>query len=174
MKIPAKAEIEAALERIRAQAIAMDDSKDIGNAIEDLFSELEKLELVTLRCEICIFEESHYSELWASIPAEESKVSKICAKLDMTIHPMLQGILNAWKEKSPFFLYTLSGDVRLNYYKAVATSTNYGISVQNKEGDAFIAEKEFCGAFFFKEGCLLTFTSEAFSNSKKPDRGRCR
>ncbi len=167
MKIFAKAQIEAALERVRARALAMKNSEDAGNATGVLFSELEKLGIATPCCGIYIFDESDNGELWTAISTKESKVGQVSGKLDMTIHPMLRGILNAWKEKNLFFLYELSGGDRLDYYKSLATSTDYTIPIQNKEGEALGADREFCSVFFFKEGCLFTFTSEAFSDEKK-------
>jgi signal transduction histidine kinase len=162
-----KAQIEAALERVRAQAIAMHDSEDIGNAFGLLCSELDNLGFANHNCGIYIFDESDNAELWTSPSTKESKVARVIGKLNMTVHPMLRGILNAWKEKELFFLYELSGGDRRDYYESLATSTGSAIPLQNKEGVPFSADREFCNAFFFAQGCLLTFTSEAFSDEKK-------
>ena len=53
----------------------MHHSKDVGNAIGVLFSELDKLGIVTLRCGIFIIDEPKTLEIWTATSTEEGKVA---------------------------------------------------------------------------------------------------
>ena len=155
-----EATIEASLERVRARAMAMHDSKDVGNAIGVLFSELDKLGIVTLRCGILIIEEANKTmEVLTATSTEEGKVGQLSGKFDMTIHPLLEGLFNAWKQQQAFYTYVLSGQDLLDYFKAISKDApEYVLPVQN-----ISIEKQSSSAFFFNEGALFIFTSDPLS-----------
>jgi len=152
--------IEASLERVRARAMAMHDSKDVGNAIGVLFSELDKLGIVTLRCGILIIEEANKTmEVLTATSTKEGKVGQLSGKFDMTIHPLLEGVFNAWKQQQSFYSYELSGHDLLDYFKAISKDApEYVLPVQN-----ISIEKQTSSTFFFNEGALFTFTSDPLS-----------
>jgi len=51
-----EANIEAALERVRYRAMAMQNSDDVGSAAAAIFDEISLLHIETMRCGICIFQ----------------------------------------------------------------------------------------------------------------------
>ena len=62
-----EAQIEAALERIRAQAMAMQSSQDLGTVAENVFTELERLGISTIRCGIGIInKDSRCVDMWTT------------------------------------------------------------------------------------------------------------
>src|SRR5258705_10847366 len=62
-----EAQIEAALERVRSKAMAMQKSEDLANAVAIVFEELDKLDIGTLRCGISIInKENHTTNIWST------------------------------------------------------------------------------------------------------------
>jgi signal transduction histidine kinase len=151
--------IEAALERVRARAMSMHDSSDVGNATGVMFSELDKLGIATLRCGILIIDESKTMELWTAGSTKEGTLVYSSGKLDLTApsHPLHEGGFNAWKEKKSFYIYELAGEDLLNYFQYITNAPGYTVRTEINK-----TEKQFCSIFFFKEGGLFTFTSEPF------------
>lgn len=149
-------QIEAALERVRAKAMAMQNSTDVGEAIGIVFSELEKLGIAPLRCGIFIIhEETETMEIWTAISTNEGKVGKVSGWLSVNIHPLLKMAFDAWKQKNPYTTYELAGDDLVNYIKAIAANTeHYKMPTQNIRMD-----KQTVCAFSFTEGALFTFTA---------------
>ena len=150
-------QIETALERVRSRAMAMQNSRDIGEAIGLLFTELEKLGIVTLRCGILIIErETKSLEVWTAVSTPEGKVGQAGGRFSMTIHPMLEGAFNAWQQKETMYTYELAGDELVNYFKILlAHNPHYTLS-----GQSLKVDRQVSSGFFFNEGALFTFTTE--------------
>ena len=98
-----EAQIEAALERVRAKAMAMHNSSDLSDATAIVFTELEKLGISTLRCGIVIIHENKQADLWTATATAEEKDVRVIGRLDMTIHPALEGVFEAWKKQQPCY-----------------------------------------------------------------------
>jgi serine phosphatase RsbU (regulator of sigma subunit)/ketosteroid isomerase-like protein len=147
-----EAQIEAALERVRAKAMAMHNSDDISDATAIVFSELEKLEIVTLRCGIVIIHETKHMDVWTATSTTEETDVRVIGRLDMTIHPLLEGVFKAWKEQQPFYSYELAGKDMQKYYKALELAPDYPIPEQGKR-----SVRQVCGTFNFPEGALFVF-----------------
>src|SRR6185437_8590567 len=80
-----EARIETSLERVRAAAMAMHDSNDVGNATALVFSELYKLGITTIRCGVCIVDGAKQQmEVWSASSSQEGEVNRGAGKLDMT------------------------------------------------------------------------------------------
>lgn len=149
--------IEAALERVRSRAMAMQNSHDISNAIGLLFTELEKLGIVTLRCGIFIIEEpTKMMDVWTAVSTSEGKVGKAGGRFSMIIHPMLEQAFKAWQQNDSFYTYELAGEELKEYFKILlAHNPGYSLPAQN-----LTVERQVSSGFFFKEGALFTFTTE--------------
>ena len=157
-----EAQIEAALERVRARAMAMQNSDDVSSATSVLFSELHKLGIETMRCGISIIDEAQTMEVWTATSTKEGQVMKIIGTLDMTIHPLLQGIYNSWKQKEESFSYHLAGKDMWEYYRSLSNAPDYSMPAQ----DPGMTE-HFCDVFFFDEGGLFTFELHRFPDETK-------
>ncbi|MBD0333342.1 MAG: tetratricopeptide repeat protein, partial [Chitinophagaceae bacterium] len=154
-------QVEAALARVRASAMAMRDSRDVSNAVSKLFGELNMLGTEILRCGIAIVEESQTTvELWTAILTTEGRIGQIRGKVDVAIHPLVQGIFDAWKKGEHFFTYELKGKELVTFYNAL--STGYTIPIQYTEAD-----RQIVSAFYFTEGCLFIYTPKPLSEEIK-------
>jgi len=157
-----EATIEAALERVRSRAMAMQTSEDVVSATSVLFSELDKLGIKTMRCGILLLDEAQTMEVWTSVFTKDQQVTKIIGRLDMTIHPLLQGIFRSWKQKDEIYSYKLVGDDIQRYYSALAKAYDpYSALAQHNMPD------HYCHVYYFEEGGLYTFSEDAHNDETK-------
>jgi len=157
-----EARIETSLERVRAAAMAMHDSNDVGNATALVFSELYKLGITTIRCGVCIVDGAKQQmEVWSASSSQEGEVNRGAGKLDMTTHPLWIQLWNAWKQKRSSFTYELAGKELADYYSAIKNAPGYqapeSYIANIMPGDTRNA-KQYCNCFLFNEGCVFVFT----------------
>ena len=154
-----EAQIEASLERVRSKTMAMHNSQDVGDTVASMFDELVKLGVETVRCGIGIMHEQDQMELWTAKKSENEKVELIIGRLDMTIHPLLQGMYNGWKNKDITFSYELKGDDLVDYFTKLINSPEYHITYDI----ASLPQRQFQKGFFFPEGALFAFSEVQLS-----------
>ena len=117
-----EAKIEASLERIRSQAMAMQHSNDLVKSTAILFEEFEKLELSVDRCGIGIFdEETRDCQLWTTVVTHEGETELATGITSLTVHPMLIETFEAWKSQRSL-QYILEGKELEDYYALVSKS----------------------------------------------------
>jgi signal transduction histidine kinase len=146
-------QIEVSLERVRASAMAMRSSDDVGSATGVLFNELDKLDISLLRCGLIIIDEKEKTmQVWRATTTKDGTVGQVTGTVSMTIHPMLQGAYDYWLRKESVLYYELTGDDLLNYYRAVSNhAPQFAQNVST-------TDKQISTSFFFNEGALFTFT----------------
>lgn len=148
------AQVEASMERVRAGALAMRNSADVGNATGILFTELEKLGMSPLRCGLYIIDEKDVTmQVWRATTTTDGTIGQVTGTVSMTIHPMLQAGFDAWQRKDATIMYTLEGEDLAAYYKALIEHAPQ--FVQN-----VATGKQISTSFFFDEGALFVFTRE--------------
>jgi signal transduction histidine kinase len=150
-----EAQIEASLERVRSKTMAMHNSQDVGNTVATMFDQLVHLGVKTNRCGILIFSHTNNTEVWTAKSNQNGEAALIIGHLDVTIHPMLQGVRNAWKNKETFFSYELAGENIKDYYSAINNYPDYPTRFNLDS----LPTKEIHSDFFFPEGAVFAFTS---------------
>jgi signal transduction histidine kinase len=151
-----ESKIEASLERVRSKTMAMHNSQDVGETVALMFEELVKLGVKTNRCGILIISNSMIAEVWTAKSNSNGKASLIIGKLDLTMHPLLQGFYQAWKNKESLFTYPMIGDDLISYYQAI-NNTKYYPTLFDLNA---LPSKEFHTDFYFAEGSIFSFTDE--------------
>jgi signal transduction histidine kinase len=154
-----EAQIEAALERVRAQTMAMHNSDDIGKCIVKMFAELTTLGVDEgTRFGIGILNhENENIQLWtASKDGEE--VNMHIGNLDMTWHPLLKSARKAWKEQLPLHTYVLEGEDLVNYYQMINNAPDYKFRVTIEK----LPAREFHYGFVFDHGFFYAFSHREF------------
>ncbi len=158
-----ESQIQLGLERVRAAAMAMHNSKDVGNATALVFSEFYKLGITTIRCGVCIIDgPEQRMEVWSANSSLDGIVNMGAGKLDMKAHPLWLYLLDAWEQKKSSFSYELKGKELTDYYKAIKNAANYHPPESDKPGE-FFEINQYCNCYLFNEGCLFTFTEAPFS-----------
>ena len=112
-----EAHIEAALERVRAQAMAMQHSEDLTKSTSVLLEELETLNLSVERCGIGIINpETLFAKIYSTTKTEKGENMILTGQVDLNAHPAWKDSVRAWKSQE-LSLYVLEGEELLDYYK---------------------------------------------------------
>jgi signal transduction histidine kinase/DNA-directed RNA polymerase subunit N (RpoN/RPB10) len=106
-----EAQIELGLERVRARAMAMQNSDELKELIATVFIELTKLDLVLTRCLIMIYDPVSNGSTWW-MANSEAPAEPIGLQVQYHEHPPFLAYLNAWKEKQLKWTYTLEGNIK--------------------------------------------------------------
>lgn len=156
-----EAQIEAALERVRAQTMAMHTSEHVGQTVATMFDELMKLGIEnTARCGIAIIGDNQEMELWRASYSTTGEVDMLIGRVDMAIHPLLKGVYAAWKNQQTAYSYELTGEDQEAYFRGLNNSADYAAAQFDL---AALPVKQTNNAFFFPEGCVYAFTIEPLS-----------
>jgi len=155
-----EAEIQLALERVRARTMAMHNSQDVSATAITLFDEVLKLGLDnSIRCGIGILEGTDLMETWSVNSLSNGEVDLRMGMLDMSIHPLLVKIKNSWKRGNANYTDQLSGKEVLGYYTALNNDKGYPFNADLN----LIPEKEFHNSFAFREGIIFAFSTNPMS-----------
>jgi signal transduction histidine kinase len=158
-----EAQIELSLERVRAKTMAMHNSHDVADSVLTLFDEITKLGIETMRCGIGIIQDTKQMELWNVKVNENGKADLVVGQMDMTMHPLLQGGFNGWKNKEKFFTYELKDGDLINYYTIINNHPHYPV----KYDLSALPQRMIHSEFYFPEGTLYSFSAEEFSAEAK-------
>ncbi len=159
-----EAQIELAIERVRARALAMHHSEELGQLVSLLFDELVKLDLVLARCIIWIINPKDSSaQVWIA-NTEDRKTSEPFHVQQLN-HPYYKAILKAWKKKTSKWIYLLKGVEKKSIDKLLLTQTE--LSHLPKAVKKGIAEKKqvmvagsFCNFGFIEASGPVHYTDE--------------
>jgi signal transduction histidine kinase len=156
-----EAQIQLALERVRAQTMAMHSSDDMGNCILKMFDELTALGVDEgTRFGIGILNhDNENNQLWTA-RKEGEEVKMHIGNLDMTLHPLLKSARKAWKEQVNLHKYVLEGDDLLKYYQVINNARDYKLRVLTEE----LPEREFHYGFIFSHGFFYAFSPTEFQH----------
>ncbi|MDO8967742.1 ATP-binding protein [Algoriphagus sp.] len=152
-------EIELALERVRAQTMAMHNSEDVGNCVVKMFAELTALGVDEgTRFGIGILNhDNENNQLWTARKDGE-EVNMHIGNLDMSWHPLLKSAREAWKAQVPIHKYVLEGEDLLDYYRMLNTAPDYKIQIPIEK----LPKKEIQHCFIFEHGFFYAFTPYEF------------
>ncbi|MFN3998839.1 ATP-binding protein [Algoriphagus sp.] len=154
-----EAQIEAALERVRAQTMAMHSSEDVGKCVVKMLSELTALGVDEgTRFGIGILNhENENNQLWTARKTGE-EINMHIGNIDMASHPMLKSARKAWKEQVPFHKYVLEGEDLLTYYQMLNNAPDYKIQIPIEK----LPKKEIQHCFIFEHGFFYAFSPREF------------
>jgi signal transduction histidine kinase len=154
-----EAQIEAALERVRAQTMAMHSSEDVGKCVVKMFSELTALGVDEgTRFGIGILNhDNENNQLWTARKNGE-EVNLHIGNIDMASHPLLKSARRAWKAQVPFHKYVLEGEDLLDYYRMLNNAPDYKIQIPIEK----LPKKEIQHCFIFEHGFFYAFSPIEF------------
>jgi hypothetical protein len=162
-----EAMIEAALERVRAQAMAMHKTEDLSSAVATVFEEMDKLDLGITRCGIGILDKERKSaEVWTAHQSQTGNTIEVSGNESMDIHPLLQRAFDAWLKQQEDFSYVLEGEDMIRYYQAVR-----GPNFRLPESELILSldkvQKQYYYAAIFKAGGLFALQETELSEEAK-------
>lgn len=158
-----EAQIEAALERVRSNTMAMHNSQEVGETVIILFDELRKLGLDELNiCGIGIMQDQYVMEAWTASKISKSGTELVVGHIDMKQHALLKEVYEGWQSKKESFQYELNGKNKLNYFENINSQAGY----QAGRDISTLPPEIVANAFYFNEGCLYAFASKKHSAEK--------
>ena len=161
-----EAQIEVALERVRAKAMAMHKSEDLRPAIDTLFIELDKLDLGMIRCGIGIInKEKRTADVWTTSQTKEGCAVHASGDESLDIHPLLQGAYDAWIDQSDFSYFLKGDDLALYYNEIEKTNFKLPDAAQMSEHSNELCQYYYVTAF--RAGNLFAFRDSEFTDEAK-------
>jgi signal transduction histidine kinase len=147
-----EAQIEAALERVRAKSMAMHTSENLLDTISEFFTQLKLLDVVPVRCGVAQMLTTPPSWIWtathATIQGDSVEASGLLTNLG---HPVLQSIYDNWIDQENYFPILKGKDLR-DYYKVLRKELTI---------PEFTRGEVHYGHYFnFKEGNIFAWTTE--------------
>ena len=124
-----EAQIEAALERVRSRAMAMQRSDELREVVGKVFEAFQQLDFGAPTCCIGIFDEAtRSSEWWVS------SVSEVILPRSYHI-PYLEGwpkdwyqmVYNNWQQGVPYFTCTFEGEEKRAFDRMISEETEFGL-----------------------------------------------
>lgn len=152
-------EIDLALERVRAQTMAMHNSEDVGKCVVKMFSELTALGVDEgTRFGIGILNhDNENNQLWTA-RKNGDEVNMHIGNIDMASHPLLKSARKAWLAQVPFHRYVLEGKDLLDYYQMLNNAPDYKIQIPIEK----LPKKEIQHCFIFEHGFFYAFSPREF------------
>ena len=156
-----ESDIEVSLERVRAQAMAMQSSRDLGQVAHTIFQELDRLQISSLRCGIGIIDrDTQQVDLWTTTTTKHGGLEQVVGSENLSGHPLLTGIYKSWlKQKT--FAYTLKGKSLQKYYQLVST-TNFKLPKSIRKGPVKNTQHHYV-CVMYPAGGLYGFSEHPFS-----------
>ena len=158
-----ESQIELALERVRAKAMAMQNSNELKELIGMVFTELTKLDLALTRCIIWVFEPATSAARWWMANSEEPS-SPMSFYLKYHNHPAYLTFVQEWKNQNVKFVYDLNGADKIAWDDILFNETELKqLPVTVKEGMK-APERVLLSASFNNFGGINVASLEALSD----------
>ena len=114
-----EAQIELALERVRARTMAMQKSNELAQTAAHLFSQLNELGIKPYRCNIAIVEnELKNCRIWST--TNSGNVIPTGSALPLDEYPVLQEMYDGWKTQRPNHIIKLAGKAHLEWTRYIS------------------------------------------------------
>ena len=148
-----EAQIELGLERVRARAMAMQNSDELKELIGTVYNELTKLDLAFDRCLIWVMNrEDLSSRLWMA-NAESQPVNFYMPHHD---NPPYLAFVKAWKDRNTKWQYDLHGQVKKEWDGYVFNQTEMKHLPDPVKKNMQATDRVMFAASFHNFGCLQT------------------
>ncbi|MFZ9388542.1 MAG: ATP-binding protein [Chitinophagaceae bacterium] len=147
-----EAQIEAALERVRSNAMAMHNSEDIAATVDVFFRELKNLGITPIRCGVGqIDKDTRTSNVSATTSSKQGDSYEVMGKLKLEGHPVLDAIFAHWENQKEYYPI-LKGEELTEYYRTM----NPQVGFPDYPAEAV----QYGSYFYFKEGLVFAWTEE--------------
>ncbi len=148
-----EAEIQLALERVRARTMAMYNSDELAETAAILFQQMTALGVTPERLNICLINEADkVLEVWAT----DQEGTKISHHFNASLDEPTTGkrVYDAWKEKKKSIVIDLSGKELNDWIRYVREVMGLPIKAE------LVREHRIHSVAFFSQGMIITTTSE--------------
>ncbi|HEX7844226.1 MAG TPA: hypothetical protein VF476_00415, partial [Chitinophagaceae bacterium] len=153
-----EAQIEAALERVRARTMAMHKSDELAETAQLLYHEFWKLGINTFTCGYMFIDEVKNTQIsWVVLPD-----GKLAPRIDfpLTGDHVLNERYKDWKEKKPIHVFELKGEANKEHHRFLS---GYVPEFVVKEVFERVPDKIVFHCANFSNGYLLILATDIFS-----------
>lgn len=157
-----EAEIQLALERVRARAMAMQKSTELADLVATLFDQLKRLDFALTRCYIYIIDPDSLSTRAWTANMESGGLPK-SYYLPYIDAPYYKEMINAWKERKQKLVYELGGDEKIKTDKILFNETEYKLLPENVKSGMMSVDRVFLSFSLNNYGALQTGGLEPLS-----------
>ena len=120
-----EAQIQLALERVRARTMAMHSSEDVTLATGTMFEELTKLGFDSLRCGIANIHLNRTFDVFGVTNLAGGSTMSGFGLFGMDEHPIWQHWFESWKNKEEVFIAYIAGQEKEEYFNNINNHSNY-------------------------------------------------
>jgi signal transduction histidine kinase len=154
--------IEAALERVRARAMAMQNSNELSALVDTVFKELTKLDFALNWCMINIIDESSLSNMvWAANPDTEKVPESYHMKFED--YPFHHAMMKTYKERKSKYVYVIEGLEKKEYDEYLFNDTAFRKVPPQAQAASRAMEKYVVSFTFSNFGGLQTVGNQPLS-----------
>ena len=154
-----EAQIEAALERVRARSMAMHHSDELREVVAVLFEQIQPLGFESWGCTIMICDEAARGmECWYSGDAQA--ISPQSYHLPLFDHPLTQTLWKTWKEQVPYLAYENTGALKRSYDDLVFEQTEFKHIPEAIKAEIRAMDTVFSSYASMRHGLLATWSSQ--------------
>ncbi|GAB5520362.1 MAG: hypothetical protein RhofKO_26130 [Rhodothermales bacterium] len=146
-------QVEAALERVRASAMAMHNSEDLSSTIRIFYNEFVGLcQTAIIRCGSGVIRgATTVADLASWSLSLEGELVEVRGPIDMMGHPLLRGVYSHW-EKQEEYTHVLEGSGIKEYYSSLKKQ----VDIPDYPPEA----RQYSYFHMFPEGSFYVFTEE--------------
>jgi signal transduction histidine kinase/DNA-directed RNA polymerase subunit N (RpoN/RPB10) len=153
-----EAKIEAALERVRAKAMAMHSSKDLSETISVFYRELKSLSIAPRRCGVALMNKDvHMAEVTTMNTTEQGDSIEVIGYIKMGGHKILDDVYENWLIQKEYHT-VLKGNQIKEYYQVLKPQISYP--------DYPHDEVQYGYYFMFKEGDVYAWTEQELTENE--------
>jgi signal transduction histidine kinase/tetratricopeptide (TPR) repeat protein len=150
-------EIEAALERVRSRAMAMQKSEELKYLTSIVSTELSKLDIVLDRSFIIIIEEKNLGMTWW-MAHPETPLEPLGLFVQYHTHSPYLSFLKAWEERHLQWQYILEGETKKDWDSFLFYETEFRLLPEVVKINMMGQEKVYLSSSFNDFGCLCLAT----------------
>ncbi|WP_240410069.1 sensor histidine kinase [Flavisolibacter nicotianae] len=158
-------EIEAALDRVRTRAMAMQTSEELAVLIDTVQKELTRIEFSLNNCIFWIMREEPHGATWWVAPFHKTSLPQ-SYWVPFRNLPLFQAAFLAWKERKPIWVYTLEGEDKKMTNKDIFMQTDLAGFPLNVKRTFNESEKVFLSFSFYGYGGLHLSTVEPLAEDQ--------
>jgi len=163
-------EIETALERVRARAMAMRHSDELREVVSVVFGSFQQLDLGTPACSIGIFDEgTRASEWWVASSSETIMPRSFrIPYLEGWPKDWYQMMYDKWQQSRPFFAFTFEGEDKRALDHKLMSETEFGLTSDAHIEDMVPLERLILSYVTLTHGVIEVGTTEPIPEDQIP------
>ncbi len=159
-----EAEIELALERVRARTMAMQKSEELREVIASVFTQLQELDFDAPACSLIIYDKNQAAEHWFAGFSKE--IYPESYKIPYVDHPYFTDPLNAWKKQVPYQEFIFEGELKKSYGEYAFENSEFK-NLPDEAKDALNSmDKWYISDAFMKHGMLEVLGDKSLAEDK--------